>query len=273
MIMLRQAKPLKVMQIVLEQNLPIAVSYFSEGRWCVCRAVVCYVDKGVFGIRITPQKKSRPIDIAVGQAVGVSFKAGYGQEYDRFIFDTKVAWVEKLLDTETLGVVKLLIPEQIEVVQRRSYVRVPVPQGMKVDVELWQKESVQKRDGDLTVDVCQGYIGSLVDISAAGLQVAIDYAQGPVLKEGQFVGLKFVPLPDETTLTFNAYIRTVLPEASGKSICIGLEMIGLEASPEGRLILQRLCNVVEQYEKINKAGNNKTQNPESATGGQVQNSE
>jgi hypothetical protein len=28
-------------------------------------------------------------------------------------------------------------------------------------------------------------------------------------------------------------------------------LVGLEASPEGRLILQRLCNIVEQYSKMN----------------------
>jgi len=266
MIMLREAKPLRVLQIVFEQNLPIAVSLLSDGSWSMHRAVVCFVEGGVFGIKITPQKKNRPINIAVGQTVGVSFKYGYGQDYDRFIFDTRVVQVEKTQDSEMLGVIRLLIPEQIEVIQRRNFARVPVPKGMNVDVELWQKESVNKsidpvlngQGGNLSADVCQGYIGTLIDISAGGLQVAIDYAQGPVLEEGRCMGLKFAPLPDETPLVFNAYIRSVLPSASGKSVCIGLEMVGLEASPEGRLILQRLCNVVEQYGKINKAGNNKT---------------
>jgi c-di-GMP-binding flagellar brake protein YcgR len=262
MIMLHYTKPAKVLQTILEQNLPIAVSLFSEGKWCVCRALVVFVDKEIFCIKITPQKKSRLINISVGQTVGISFKMGLGLDCDRFIFDAKIAQVEKLSDSDTLGVIRLVMPEQVEVIQRRSYTRVRMPAGLKVDVEIWHKDTVEGENGSLKAEISQGYIGSLVDISAAGLQVAIDYTQGPALHEGQFIGLRLAPLPNETPLVFNAYIRTVLPAASGKSACFGLEMLGLEASPEGRLILQRLCNVVEQYEKINKAG---SKNPESGT--------
>jgi hypothetical protein len=59
-------------------------------------------------------------------------------------------------------------------------------------------------------------------------------------------------MPYETPLMFNARVRNILPTADGKSICIGLQMVGLEASPEGRLILQRLCNIVDRYYQMNQ---------------------
>ena len=51
---------------------------------------------------------------------------------------------------------------------------------------------------------------------------------------------------------FDAQIRNILPAADGKSICLGLRIVGLEASSEGRQVLQRLCSVVEHYYQINQ---------------------
>ena len=60
-------------------------------------------------------------------------------------------------------------------------------------------------------------------------------SDGPAFEKGQFVNLKFTPLPNETALAFNAYVKSVLTTADGKAVCIGMEMVGLEASSEGRL--------------------------------------
>jgi len=65
--------------------------------------------------------------------------------------------------------------------------------------------------------------------------------------------VRFTPMPYETPLMFNAQIRNVLPSADGKSIYIGLQIVGLEASPEGRKVLSRLVGVVERYFKINQS--------------------
>jgi hypothetical protein len=59
-------------------------------------------------------------------------------------------------------------------------------------------------------------------------------------------------MPYEMPLMFDAQIRNILPTAGEKSICLGLRIVGLEASPEGRQVLQRLCNVAEHYYQINQ---------------------
>ena len=94
--------------------------------------------------------------------------------------------------------------------------------------------------------------GKLIDISAGGVQIVVDIAQKPDFKRGQFIGLRFTPMPYEMPLMFDAQIRNILPTASEKSICLGLRIVGLEASPEGRQVLQRLCNVAEHYYQINQ---------------------
>ena len=61
-------------------------------------------------------------------------------------------------------------------------------------------------------------------------------------------------MPYETPLVFNAQIRNVLPDADSRSAYLGLQIVGLEASPEGRQVLSRLVGVVERYFKVNQAG-------------------
>lgn len=251
--MLREAEPQRVLQEVYEHRVPVVVSYLSGGRWRVARALLIEVSDNSFSIKFSPQKRAEPVDVKAGASVGISFKYGCSDDNDRFIFDTKVIGIEQPADSSCIGTITLSVPEQIEFVQRRSFVRVRVPESMSVDVNIWRRDRVAVADGTGAASVCQGWEGKLVDISASGLQVAVDFSQGPDLEAGQFVGLRFAPLKDETKLTFNAYVRSITPAASGKSLCIGLEMVGLEASPEGRLILQRLCNVVGQYDRMNKA--------------------
>jgi hypothetical protein len=60
-------------------------------------------------------------------------------------------------------------------------------------------------------------------------------------------------VPYEKPLMLNARIRNVLPTADGKSNCLGLQIIGLEASPEGRRVLTRLIDIIKRYYQINQS--------------------
>jgi c-di-GMP-binding flagellar brake protein YcgR len=155
-----------------------------------------------------------------------------------------------------------MVPERIELVQRRSYFRVDVPSSLKVNVMLWhrrytdetpetQQTETQTSDSRRMPQECYWH-GKLTDISAGGVQVVVDTAKKPDFKRGQFIGLRFTPMPYETPLMFDAQIRNILPTANEKSICLGLRIVGLEASPEGRQVLQRICDVAERYYQINQ---------------------
>jgi hypothetical protein len=250
-LMLRDAQPRRVLQLVLDQRLPLAVSYFSEGTWRLARAVLVDVLGDSFTIRISPQKKNLPADIHEGLSIGFTFQYGFGREYERFVFDAVVKNVERSADSLCIGVITLALPEGIEVVQRRSYRRVRVPEKLNVDVNIWSRSIPPADSTGVSAEVTQSWNGKLLDISAGGLFVGVDLSQGSGLEVGHFVGLRFTPLHDETVLSFNAYIKNIAPDASGNNLCIGMEVVGLEASPEGRLVLQRLCNIVDQYSQMN----------------------
>jgi hypothetical protein len=176
----------------------------------------------------------------------MSFRYGYG--YGKFVFDSYVSGIESLPGSAESEVIMLSIPEQVEMVQRRSYLRAEVPEGLDVNVTLWHHGFI---DGYGQFSSEHSWDGKLVDISAGGIQVAIEAELEDNFKRGESIGLRFTPLPHETPLVFNANVKTILPAAGEGSICVGLQMVGLEASPEGRLVLQRLCNVVEQYCHMN----------------------
>jgi len=125
-----------------------------------------------------------------------------------------------------------------------------VPKPLKVNVVLWHRSSAADNKQVLPPHYWQG---RLMDISAGGAQAAIDAGEKSDFRKGQFVGLRFTPMPYETPLMFNAQIRSILPTADGKDICLGMQIVGLEASAEGREILQRLCTIVEQYYKMNQS--------------------
>ena len=245
--MLRGTEPRKILQTVIEKEVSAIMSYLSRGKWHVAKVVLTELGANRLSARILPKEKAHPINIQAEQPVGISLKYGYG----KFIFETKVLCLERSPDSTSGGTIVLAVPDRIEIVQRRSYFRVDVPRSLKVSVLLWPRG--YKTDSS-QVPPSRYWQGGLVDISAGGAQIAIDAVQKQDFKNGQFIGLRFTPMPYEMPLMLNAQIRNILPTVDGKSICLGLQIVGLEASPEGHQILQRLCNVVEQYYQINQSG-------------------
>jgi hypothetical protein len=67
------------------------------------------------------------------------------------------------------------------------------------------------------------------------------------------VGVRFTPMPYETPLMFTAQVRNVLPTAGRDGLCLGLQIVGLEASEEGREVLARLAAVVDRYYQMNQS--------------------
>jgi hypothetical protein len=278
----RGVEPGKILQIAIERKVPAIMSYLSKDKWHVAKVVLTDLVGDRLSVESSaPRKVQRPINIRVQQPVGLSFK----YEYGKFVFDTTVIGLEPSRSPEGHreggGTIILAAPDKIEVVQRRSYFRVSVPESLKVQVLLWHR-SGKREEPDRTQDAAEqihnGCHGRLVDISAGGAQVIVPQRFGPELtaegenpgspgqgadpsaapgtgfKKGQFVGMRFTPLPYETPLMLSAQIRNVLPTADGANASLGLQIVGLEASPEGREVLTRLIGVVERYYQINQSG-------------------
>jgi len=257
-VMLEGHESRAVLQTVAENQEPAIMSYLSKDKWHVAKVLI----KDVVGERLLVEgchsvKKPHPINIRIDQPVGVNFKHSYG----KFVFDTTVIGLEPSTDPSSGGTIVLAVPHRIGVVQRRSYFRVSVPDSLRVSVVLWHRmvnRGSKKGAGH------KYYEGRLTDISAGGAQLIIPLntaseASGALVAteadfhKGQFIGMRFTPMPYETPLMFNAQIRNVLPTADHQALCLGLQIVGLEASDEGRQTLSRLAAVVDHYYQINQA--------------------
>jgi hypothetical protein len=268
--MLSRAEPREILRTVIEKKTPAVLSFLSRGKWHVAKVLLTDLGANRLDVRVSPGRvtndepqatsdcRTSLMNIQVNQPVGISLKYGYG----KFIFETTVVALEPSPDPTSGGTIALMVPERIEMVQRRSYFRVDVPSSLKVNVMLWhrrytdemhetQQIETQTSDSRRMPQECY-WQGKLTDISAGGVQIVVDTGQKPDFKRGQFIGLRFTPMPYEMPLMFDAQIRNILPTAGEKSICLGLRIVGLEASPEGRQVLQRLCNVAEHYYQINQ---------------------
>jgi hypothetical protein len=297
--MLQGADPKQILRTAVEKRVPAIMTYLSKGKWHVAKVFLTGLGLNELDIESAHfEKRLQPINIRVHQPVGISFKHRYG----KFVFDTSVIGLKPSLAPGQGGTITLVLPDRIEVVQRRSYFRVSAPEFLKVNVLLWHRSRDEADDtirdstrlgegaSRSTAVALEGagrcgrfetrdcFQGRLVDVSAGGTQVVIPHQSlvtaepavagemKPDFKKGQFVGVRFTPMPYETPLMFNAQIRNVLPAApSGvgrrggwpaaddEGIYIGLQIIGLEASPEGRKVLSRIVGVVERYFKIDQS--------------------
>jgi hypothetical protein len=272
-VVLRGVEARELLQTAIEKKLPAIMSYLYKGKWHVAKVVMTELVADRLTMKASAVKATHAINIRIDQPVGVSFKYKYG----KFVFDTSVIDIERSAEATESGsgryeggscpecrTVVLAEPQTIEVIQRRSYFRVNVPKSLKVNVLLWHRQANVNRDAEsLGFDKQRGtydaggeqqyWQGRLVDVSAGGAQVALATEHKSEFRKGQFIGLTFTPLPYETPLVLDAQVRTILPTVDDKNVCLGLQIVGLEASTEGRTALSRLVGVVERYYQINQS--------------------
>lgn len=261
-VMLEGTELRDILQSVVDQEVPAIMSYLSKGKWHIAKVLLTGLDDE--NIRIASVRmsgKQQPINIRLGQPIGISFK----YEYGKYLFDTVVEDLRPPSDPDSGGTIVAAAPDRLEVVQRRSYFRVNTPESLKVHVLMWHRRHKNRRNGSTdecmteSEDCCQG---RLIDISAGGAQVAVErqaFADKHAFKVGQFIGMRFTPLPYETPVLLNAQIRNILPRSDGETVYVGLQIVGLEASIEGREVLTRLVGIVEQYYRMNQVDTGRPQ--------------
>jgi hypothetical protein len=237
----------ELLEYVLEKGIMLNLSYMEQGRWYAAAAKIATINPESFVAKIETITKAHPLNLSPEQLVGVCFQCDGEKGHDKFIFGTSVVSSTADYDKGLSQSITLTLPEEIEVVRRKSYLRVNVPDSINVEAQLWHRGTAAEDNGRAVAQVCHGFAAELVSLAADRLEVAVSTGQGPDFSKGQYVGLKFTPLKNETPISLNAYVRHVLPTWEAEEFVIELEMVGLEVSPEGRMVLRRLCNVVSRY--------------------------
>jgi anti-anti-sigma regulatory factor len=184
--------------------------------------------------------KVAPITREIFEAIG----------FDRIFQDAQKAAVvlEASQAAEQGGTIKLQDAENSEQVERRSYFRLDVSK-LEAKALIWHK-GLENNDNEGLPE--RYWQGKLLDISQAGAKIAVKVTQILNFQENQFVRLVLTETPIEQTLTLDGKVREVLPSADEKTVHLGLQFVGLEANPDGRKVLQQLCDSMARYYKAPK---------------------
>jgi c-di-GMP-binding flagellar brake protein YcgR len=166
--------------------------------------------------------------------------------YHKYLFNTTIKSVSQ---QGCLWRILLEIPDKAERIQRRMYHRQAVPKTMNVKVTFWHRGYLNEDSGE---NLNQGYWqGQLLNLSAGGAQFEIASDDQAQFKMGQLLGIQFTPLSYQKPLVLDSHIRYLKEQPDTNSFKVGVEFLGLTASPDGKETLSRILEVIDQYEKSN----------------------
>ncbi len=235
----------KVLALAAEQEAAAVMTYESAGKWRTVNAKIATITETAIHIAVLPEER-RKTSLAADQPVGISFE----QEHSKYIFETVVAGLEPAVSESSTGKISLQMPERIEKMERRAYIREIVPDSLNVKVIFWHRGYT---DDSPEMPPEQYWQGKLVNLSAGGVQVTIDLDQEANFRVDQLVGLQFTPLPYQKPIILEGHIKHIEQIGADRALTLGVHALGLEVNSQGRQTLHRIIDVVGEYRKLNAA--------------------
>ena len=236
----------KTLELVVARRAAATMTHIAAGKWKTTNVTFTAGSGEAIHITIDNKKSQGPINMQVDQPVGISFE----HESERYIFETMVVGFEPAVNQN--AEILLVIPEKMEKMGRRAYLRQDVPGNLKVKVLFWHRGY---NDDSTEVPRENYWQGRLVNLYAGGVQLAISLDQAPNFKIDQFVGLQFTPMPYEKPITLEGQVKHLEKTKDGRELMLGVHALGLEANTQGRTILHRIIDVVNRYQQLNMPQN------------------
>ena len=130
---LRVTEPRKILKTAVENETVAVISYLSRDKWHSAKVLLREISDEALSVDICPGKKPHPINIQVGESVGLSLK----HEYGKLLFSGTIVALNPSPQPTGTGRITISVPEEnIELIQRRSYFRVQLPRSLKADVRI-----------------------------------------------------------------------------------------------------------------------------------------
>ena len=173
---------------------------------------------------------------------GVSFKL----KHHKHIFTVTVACMEDAPGDGggTVRTLQVCSPTKMHRMQRRAFLRAPVPANRVVRVSYWL--------GGCDAEPASGgaepvWSGRVEDISAGGFQIISTDGASEAMEAGDTVGVRVSFGAGEETAYADAQFRHHM-EGDGQ-VHLGFQFVGLAQSPQGRRTLQHIGNKVSQFQR------------------------
>jgi c-di-GMP-binding flagellar brake protein YcgR len=221
------------------KHLPLIITNKQDTNWRVYHSTFYALKSHRIIVSLpVPDVTTYQMEPAAGQEIGVSFKKGY----HKCLFVTRIISQEPYeLDPGVMAPsITMLMPEQIEKVQRRAYNRTKAPAGERIPVSFW-------KDGNLD----QGTVweGALSDLSAGGVGISMPKNEIPNLVPGEQFYVQFVPLAGQEPLQLHGCFRHAVESPEGENVILGFKLVGLEMDEEGRHMLRQISRIVNVYQR------------------------
>jgi hypothetical protein len=240
---LKDERLLAVLSDAIYHHAIARMCHMVGGKWVRNDVVLCELSESGIVIQ-TPIGSSVHFEkLQIHQPVGISFQL----DQEKCIFDSVIIGFESAVTTRG-GRILLEMPEFIEKTPRRSHDRQPVPPNLNVHVLFWHRGYA---DNTTHVPVESYWQGELINLSATGAQVSVGLSLAEYFGPNQLVGLQFTPMFYQKPILAEAQIIHLRREEAEGKLHLGLEFLGLEVSIDGRTVLHRLADIVEEYTKMN----------------------
>lgn len=172
-----------------------------------------------------------------GDVLGATFRVGH----KKCMFCTVLESIQSK-SADTLWTIRQ--PERLQQLQRRAYERAAPPVGTVVAVRYWRDVAGENANEDKR-DVRHG---QLEDISAGGMRIRVAESRDTQLD--RTYRCVFTPRPGAPSLVLDAVLRHREAAEQGRA-SLGFQFVGLETTPEGLRLLDRLVRIVNHFQRSN----------------------
>ncbi len=223
------------------RRVPVAMTCLVRGLWYNFHSGIIKQDRDKLWLQFPACRadniKDAP-EITEGLMLGLTFKLGH----HKHIFNTPVEAVcqVKTDGEESLCVVCVPAPSNMQRVQRRAYNRVDVPRNRSILATFWHGG----QDSDQSVR----WEGWVTNISAGGFQVRLPKQAAPELGVGDVVGVRIKVGQEFEPVLADVQFRQKIDDDRGV-VMLGFQFVGLNESQRGRQTLERIGMIVRGFQR------------------------
>jgi len=223
----------------LRRNTPVNVTCRVDGRWHSLRSRLLALTPDAVWLARPVGRDADGVEVHAGMELGFSFKL----KHHKHIFNLPVdaAGEYGTAAGEAIGAIRVVVPPRMQRVQRRAYLRAEVPRNRSILATF--------RLGGSDGDNGPTWEGWVTDISAGGFQVRLAHHGAPEMDLGDPVGVAIVAGQEFAPIEAAAQFRQTHVDERGV-IHHGFQFVGLNESARGRRTLQRIGQIVCDFQRF-----------------------
>ncbi|HUU23706.1 MAG TPA: PilZ domain-containing protein [Phycisphaerae bacterium] len=238
----------EVIRAASQRHVPVTLTVRVDGTWVTSRGHIADLRGGHLLLELAEPDGDEPgYGFQPADSVGVSFKL----KHHKHIFTGTVAGVQKIrcADGTEVQMVQVCSPTRMLRMQRRVFLRVPVPANRVVRASYWLGSCDDEPTSGRQDQPVRS--GRLVDISAGGFQLISTDGGTDALDIGETVGTRISFGVGDETVYADAQFRH-RKEVDGQ-VHLGFQFVGLAQTSQGRKALQLMGDKAAQFQRETNA--------------------